>query len=261
MTGSRKPAHLEMIGGKPPRQHMWQAIREKRESFTCYQIARRAKQEDSAVKAYLDCLRLGGYIEPTRPFARGEEVSYRLVRDNGIEAPNLTSKGTPSRKGYRAEAMWRTLRILGRATPEQVAAQVSATGSTVEPASVTRYFRDLELAGYLARDGNYYALHPRRYTGPRPPMVRRTEGRQVYDPNLDKIVWDSTTQPSQSREPTLQELTWMRIENEQLRSRLAEALGLLEDWVQHSHSSDDAHCSLAVTSRSLIDAPQVEVRP
>ncbi|MDN6861028.1 hypothetical protein QO207_30930 [Pseudomonas sp. CAN2814] len=113
--------------------------------------------------------------------------------------------------------MWRTLRILGRATPEQIAAQVAATGTKVLASSVQRYFRDLKNAGYLERDGRYYILTPKRYTGPRPPMVQRTEIRQVYDPNLDKVVWVSGEEEAQ---PECQELTWLRIEREQLQEQL-----------------------------------------
>ncbi|HBO5414871.1 TPA: hypothetical protein L5Z93_006625, partial [Pseudomonas aeruginosa] len=29
------------------------------------------------------------------------------------------------------------------------------------------------------------------YTGPRPPIVQRETRRQVYDPNLDQVMWSS----------------------------------------------------------------------
>lgn len=258
MTSIRKPARLAMTGGLSPRQHMWLVIRTYRAGFTCYQVARRSKQEDSAVGEYLKALRLGGFIKPTRTFKRGDEVVFELVKDNGVEAPNLNAKGQPSRLGYRSEAMWRTLRILGRATPEQVAAQVEATGDKVEVSSVERYFRDLQAAGYLERGDRYFQFLPRRYTGPRAPMVRRTEGRQVYDPNLDQVVWDSLAMPEQP-EPESQELRWARIEAEQLRERTAMAFELLEDWIQASHSADDVQCSLAAATRDLIGEPDREV--
>ncbi|HHO8287620.1 TPA: hypothetical protein ACRXVW_006473, partial [Pseudomonas aeruginosa] len=37
----------------------------------------------------------------------------------------------------------------------------------------------------------HYALKPGRYTGPRPPIVQRETRRQVYDPNLDQVMWSS----------------------------------------------------------------------
>lgn len=212
-----RQAHLSMVGGKLPRQHMWEAIRAHREEFTAYQIARKSNQDDGAVVTYLAGLRKAGHVEPVRAFAKDEEVVYRLSRDNGVEAPNLDAKGKPTRKGYVAEAMWRTLRILGRATSEQIAAQVAATGTKVLASSVERYFRDLKNAGYLDRDGHHYILPAKRYTGPRPPMVQRTNHRQVYDPNLDKVVWVSGEAPAQ---PESQELTWARIEVERLESAI-----------------------------------------
>lgn len=214
-----RQAHLSMVGGKLPRQHMWEAIRAHREEFTAYQIARKSDQDDGAVVTYLAGLRKAGHIEPVRAFAKDEEVVYRLSRDNGVEAPNLDAKGNPTRKGYVAEAMWRTLRILGRATSEQIAAQVAATGTKVLASSVERYFRDLKNAGYLERDGHHYILPAKRYTGPRPPMVQRTNHRQVYDPNLDKVVWVSGEAPAQQES---QELTWARIEIERLEKLLIE---------------------------------------
>ncbi|KAF1071271.1 MAG: hypothetical protein GAK45_00572 [Pseudomonas citronellolis] len=254
----QKPAHLAMAGGKSPRQHMWEAIRRDRQGFTVYGIARRSEQDDGAVISYLTGLRRAGYIEPVRTFAKDEEITFHLVRDNGVEAPAVDAKGKPTRKGYVAEAMWRTLRILGRATPEQIAAQVAATGAQVLPASVERYFRDLMNAGYLQRDGRHYILPPKRYTGPRAPMVQRSTQRQVYDPNLDKIVWIHGQAPAQL-DP--QELAKARIEIEHLAARAQAAAQLLEDWIQLSSSKDRAQCSLAVATRAFLQPQPLELHP
>ncbi|MFU3828838.1 hypothetical protein ACM7HO_32000, partial [Pseudomonas aeruginosa] len=154
-------------------------------------VARRSNQHDKTVEKYVACLRLGGYVEAIRGFKRGEEVVFQLVRDNGVEAPNLNADGKPSQQGYTTEAVWRTLRILGPATPEQIAASVAASGTPVSPSTVQRYFIDLQNAGYLTRNGRHYALKPGRYTGPRPPIVQRETRRQVYDPNLDQVMWSS----------------------------------------------------------------------
>ncbi|MCW5368123.1 hypothetical protein ACM7LD_13465, partial [Pseudomonas aeruginosa] len=128
MSLGKNPAHLCMVGGKSPRQQMWEVIRANREEFTVYRVARRSNQHDKTVEKYVACLRLGGYVEAIRGFKRGEEVVFQLVRDNGVEAPNLNADGKPSQQGYTTEAVWRTLRILGPATPEQIAASVAASG-------------------------------------------------------------------------------------------------------------------------------------
>ena len=140
---------------------MWEVIRANREEFTIYRVARRSNQHDKTVEKYVACLRLGGYVEAIRGFKRGEEVVFQLVRDNGVEAPNLNADGKPSQQGYTTEAVWRTLRILGPATPEQIAASVAASGTTVSPSTVQRYFIDLQNAGYLTRNGRYYAPQTR----------------------------------------------------------------------------------------------------
>lgn len=111
MSLGKNPAHLCMVGGKSPRQQMWEVIRANREEFTVYRVARRSNQHDKTVEKYVACLRLGGYVEAIRGFKRGEEVVFQLVRDNGVEAPNLNADGKPSQQGYTTEAVWRTLRI------------------------------------------------------------------------------------------------------------------------------------------------------
>lgn len=244
MAGSRKPAHLEMVGGKLPRQYMWEAIRANREGFTQYQIARRSNQDDSAVKSYLGALHKGGFIKPLRDFPRLEEVTYHLVKDNGVEAPNLNSKGQPTKVGLATRAIWRTLRILGAARIEEVARYASASGCHVAPTTVDRYCADLLRAGYLERVEGGYQLLPRRYTGPKPPIVQKRVDRQVFDPNLNRVVW-APSEPDVQPEPP--ELTWLRIENERLR-------GLLGEWAELGMET-------ANVSPSLIDRTQQEVAP
>ncbi|OKO35129.1 hypothetical protein AM469_002186 [Pseudomonas aeruginosa] len=111
MSLGKNPAHLSMVGGKSPRQQMWEVIRANREEFTVYRVARRSNQHDKTVEKYVACLRLGGYVEAIRGFKRGEEVVFQLVRDNGVEAPNLNADGKPSsrvtpprRSGGRCES-------------------------------------------------------------------------------------------------------------------------------------------------------------
>ncbi|HBP3830024.1 TPA: hypothetical protein L5Z48_006501, partial [Pseudomonas aeruginosa] len=81
MSLGKNPAHLCMVGGKSPRQQMWEVIRANREEFTVYRVARRSNQHDKTVEKYVACLRLGGYVEAIRGFKRGEEVVFQLVRD------------------------------------------------------------------------------------------------------------------------------------------------------------------------------------
>ena len=80
---SRKPAHLEMIGGKSPRQRMWEAIRDtaiggnpENGGFTATDIARACKIEAPAVSEYLRALHLGGYLGRHDLAHRGEPARY-----------------------------------------------------------------------------------------------------------------------------------------------------------------------------------------
>jgi len=243
---ARKPAHLEMVGGKSPRQHIWEAIRKNRKGFTRYTIARRSGQDDTAVKGYISGLMKAGYIAHAREFSRLEEVTYHLVRDNGVEAPNLDQRGRQTRAGLATEAIWRTLRILGPASALQVASYASACGNEVKPSTVERYCADLLRAGYLERSESGYRLLPRRYTGPKPPIVQKRIDRQVYDPNLDRVVWAPCEAQAQPEPP---ELTWLRIENERLRGLLGEWLGL-DDWADE-----------LIAPKALVERTQAEVQP
>ena len=190
MAATRKPAHLEMFDGKTPRQRMWEAIRADRTSFTRFRIACRSGQEEVAVCAYLRGLRRAGFIAPLREYAKMERPSYHLVRDNGSEAPRVNEKGEKTTGGKVTEGLWRTLRIMGEVTTVQAAALASAGGFSVSPYTAERYFSALRRAGYVDRiKPGCYRLRLSRNTGPRPLIVQKRLGRQVYDPNIDQVVW------------------------------------------------------------------------
>lgn len=134
--------------------------------------------------------------------------TYRLVKDEGIEAPRVRRDGSRVTQGLAQEQMWRTLRMLpGDTNARELAAHACTSATPVAEAAAKDYLLTLAKAGYLltTQEGKglgygrggvqaRYRLKPSRNTGPRPPMICRT--RVVYDPNEDKIVW----QPSVSEE-------------------------------------------------------------
>ena len=61
----RKAIDLEMQGTKGNRQRIWEAIRVKHEGFTAYEVSRRARTDDTAVRSYLQSLIKGGLDETT----------------------------------------------------------------------------------------------------------------------------------------------------------------------------------------------------
>ena len=200
----RKPV-TEYIGGKGPRQLIWEAIRARAGSeWTRYQIARAADVEDSTVKTYLQALEKAGIIgraSEERISNVASEISYLLVRDEGLEAPRLRRDGSRVTQGFAQEAMWRALRIVpGDLNAIELAWHASTVDNPVAPSSAEHYLSSLNLAGYLictqigrglGKPGKgmpaRYRLKPARNTGPRPPMICRT--KVVYDPNEDKVVW------------------------------------------------------------------------
>lgn len=195
MTTGRKPADLEMQGGKGNRQRVWEALRQHRDGISLYSLARAACVNDDTVLSYLRCLIAGGYVARNgRTYA---EASYSLQRDVGVEAPKLNRDGTPSLQGQGIEAMWRTLRIVGELDAAELATSASASGVTVSLATAKSYLVWLHKADYVLQVGasqrgvagglTRYRLAPGKYTGPRPPMIQRIG--QVYDANLGEVVF------------------------------------------------------------------------
>lgn len=197
---TRRPADLEMIGGKSKRQRIWESIRRQDNEFALLDIVRAAHIETETVRTYLTCLVNGGVVvQTTVPCHPREPKRYRLERDNGVEAPRLTKSGKPVIQGLATEQMWRTLRMMGGDfNGTELAGFASTASVTVSPVAARDYLNHLERAGYVAivSKGHgrgtggvqtRYQFLPGRYTGPRPPMVQRT--KSIYDPNLNQVVW------------------------------------------------------------------------
>lgn len=198
---SRKPAQLEMVGGKSPRQRMWEAIRSLGvgdQTFTIIDLSRLSKVEIDTVTDYVTALRMGGFVGRHEAPRRGESHRYWMARDNGLEAPRLRRDGTEVTAGRGNEAMWQAMRnFLPEFDNRELAAYASTTIAPVLPDTARLYIQALAAAGYLectapqlrgckARPARY-RLKPPKNTGPRPPMVQRTS--TVYDPNLGEVVW------------------------------------------------------------------------
>lgn len=192
--GARKPVQLELIGGKPPRQRVWEQIRKNRLKFQGQDMAHRAGVDGDTAHTYLRSLEAGGFIVRLNE-TQGMNADYQLIKDNGIEAPRLTKDGRPVTQGLGQEAMWRCLRMLGALDYRQLASHASSSGVDVKEASAKRYVAALKKAGYLQvvqpagrKLGKLEILQliPRMDTGPRPPQIQRVG--VVYDPNLNKIM-------------------------------------------------------------------------
>lgn len=192
--GRRKPIQMELIGGKPARQRIWEQLREHRDCIKIYTIARRAEADDKTVNTYLQALVRGGYVVV---ISEGDyqESQYSLIKDTGAEAPRLDRQGNPVMQGRGQENMWRCLRTLGPMDARQLAEKATTPEVTVKERSAVSYVRALKRAKYLQvveacdrRRGRreVICLIPHMNTGPRPPQVQRV--KTVYDPNLNKVM-------------------------------------------------------------------------
>lgn len=192
--GIRKPVQLELIGGKPPRQRVWEQIRKNKLQFSGRDMAHRAGVDSDTAQTYIHSLEAGGYVVRLTK-AQGGKADYQLIRDTGIEAPRLTKDGKPVTQGLGQEAMWRCLRMLGPLDYRQLAMHATSSGVEVRDNTAKRYVAALKKAGYLQvvqpagrQKGKVeiFQLIPRMNTGPRPPQIQRVG--VVYDPNLNKVM-------------------------------------------------------------------------
>lgn len=222
MRTGKAPAHLGMAGGKTQRQKIWEALRVLHGSnvaLTTYNIARRSGVDDEAVRAYLRALAKAGNVHLVK--AMNRDGLWELLKDEGAEAPAVNKRGE-RQPPNACECIWRALRILGELNAAEAAEQVAAGGAKITENAARIYLQGLALGGYVARDGGTpgkparYRLLQARNTGPLHPIYQRCSYEQVYDPNLDKVVWAKGVQPDAS------ELAGLRIENERLRKLLAE---------------------------------------
>lgn len=179
----RKPAHLEMHGGKSTRQRIWEKIRE-RKRFTARNIihALPGNIHSDTTRTYLKSLEKAGFLSYEQPH-------YELIKDNGVEAPRVRKDGSTVTMGRAQENIWRTLRAIGRpVTTRELAAFATTEAIPVTHIATRDYVLNLNHAGYLNKyDGKRFQLKPAMNTGPRPPMIQRI--KQVYDPNLGRVIW------------------------------------------------------------------------
>lgn len=197
MASGRKPVHLEQQGGKGNRQRIWEAIRAQKAKFTAEELSWITGIDTEATRSYLQGLLKAEVVAYCSSSDQKKCFIARklyLVKDNGSEAPSIRRDGATHRMGMGTEAMWRTLRILGETTAEELATMASAAVPTTTQTAKS-YLKWLVKAGYVQqfrphRRAARYRMIAAKYTGPRPPMIQRT--KKVYDPNLGQVVWEES---------------------------------------------------------------------
>ncbi len=171
-------------------QRIWDTIRAFKAPFTRALLADRCKQPDRAIDRFLRALRNGGYL--TQADAPDGSTTWRLERDVGQEAPQLTVSGQPAEQRYGAEQMWRVMRANKK--DGFAAADLGAHATEpLSPTEVRNYINILLSCGYLKviqksapRSGRVARYRLIKDTGPIPPRLQNV--RQLYDPNTDQAV-------------------------------------------------------------------------
>ncbi|MGD9638348.1 MAG: hypothetical protein AB7U85_04750 [Alphaproteobacteria bacterium] len=187
----RKPVHLikaskELSG----RDAVWKAIRELK-TFTKEDLSKKAKVNVETIRTFLTGLVKGGYIskEDHRKQNNNEPIKYNLVKDIGVDAPKVRKDGSKV-KPVATENMWRTMRILKRFSVKDLILNATTDEIQIKPTSADSYCKYLCRAGYLAKNADRtYTFLQSKYTGPLAPMIQRI--KQLYDPNIGKIVYKS----------------------------------------------------------------------
>ena len=191
---SRKP--IDQQQPSECRQAVWLEIKECGDRpFTISDIAKCVRLEVSTVRDYIIGLSKAGYLNATwdpkvTAGKRGNfsSVTYTLVRDTGHDAPRVRKDGTTVTQGQGRRHMWNTMQVVKEFSARDLAQMASTEDHIVALSEAEKYCAALCKAGYLVgRAGQRYLLILSMWTGPHPPQIQRT--KQVYDPNLKRVVW------------------------------------------------------------------------
>lgn len=186
------------------RDAIWDAIRSHQGPFTSGDIERATRASIHTIRDYLRGLTIAGYLEdlgaqawqPTEGAARiptaFQRHQYRLINNVGIDAPKVTRDGRLITTGQARENMWRTMKIIGAFTVQQLCVQASTEDCQIKQQDAKDYIKHLKAARYLKMtrlrgEPTLYRFIPAMNTGPKPPMVQKI--KQVYDPNTQTVVW------------------------------------------------------------------------
>ena len=195
---SRRPVHLTAGAHLSARDEIWAEIR-RRKRFTVADIEAATSITGATIRTYVCGLTRAGFIKHDgKTTARGvthvanqfASPRYRLVQDTGVDAPRVRKNGEIVTQGLAREQMWRTMRVLREFDARELAIVASTETVLVDRDDARKYCYALRVAGYLlavAPGGRPERYRLVRNTGPKAPMLQRV--RQVFDPNLRRVVW------------------------------------------------------------------------
>jgi hypothetical protein len=187
---SRKP--IDQQQPSQCRHAVWEEIKMHNQhgSFSVIEIAHSIRLGVDTVRDYLAGLCNAGYLlKVNRPMPESHRTQYYILdNDTGCDAPRVRKDGTPVTQGQGRQQMWNAMRILKSFTATDLAFNASTDDHRVAEKEAQTYCAILCKAGYLVgRAEQRYMLIEAMWTGPHPPQIQRT--KQVYDPNLKRVVW------------------------------------------------------------------------
>ncbi|WP_293933993.1 hypothetical protein [Iodobacter sp.] len=198
MAALTQPQLIKRIGRRSNKQKIWESIRARRQDFSIFLIHSDTLVESTHISHYMDALHKGGFIQQAyEPANQREGLHYKLIKDVGIECPQLHRDGSIMVSYHHADKiLWRTINILREFSIKSLIAHANTPLCELGYSKTRRYLQHLEVADYLGRRKRgkeaVFFLKPGKYTGPRPPVIGRKSF--VFDPNLDQIVWQEEIQ-------------------------------------------------------------------
>ena len=177
--------------GEEPRERIWKFIRERKSGITTSDIRDELKINSKLSFPYLKSLVKAGHLEATPPTRRGGNTVFEFVK-GPVYAPRVRPDGSPVKLGAGQENMWRSMKMLGQFTVQELATAATTDDVQVKYDTARCYIQALTKAGYLKKCGSQpvcWYLIPTKNTGPKAPQVQNRRPRRLWDPNLRKIVW------------------------------------------------------------------------
>ena len=191
---SQKP--VDKRGNLDTREALWKVMLELKE-FTAPELARHTRYHASTLSDYLKGLLAAGVVT-LMPCTRHPVYCIDPATAPGLP-PRVRKDGTLITQGAGRKNLWRTAKIMGEFSVVDLQVFASTDKVRISENEAADYVHYLVKAGYLTilkpartRGGRArYRFDMSRYTGPQPPQVQRV--RQVYDPNIGKVVWSGGT--------------------------------------------------------------------
>ena len=184
----RIPIDQQAAKGAPRGQeHYWKVMQQLdcEAGFTVDKVYRKCNGSKTPVKDYIGRLHKAGFLEVVHSEKQGIITrNYYTIAKRSRFAPKVNREGEVVPPTKR-ELMWRTIRMCKKVSRDDLVVWASLPEVQVKPNDAQDYLKHLVKAGYLKKKGKTYTLI--KDTGPLPPKIQRI--KQVFDPNLNKVVW------------------------------------------------------------------------